>query len=42
MSAKKIWDSRRRTDTSNPVSEMSSVDKLPDYSVSSKYKSYIG
>ena len=42
MSAKKIWDSRRRTDASNPVSEMSSVDNLPDYSVSIKNKSYIG
>ena len=42
MSAKKIWDSRRRTDSSNAVSEMRSVDKLPDYSISDKNKSYIG
>lgn len=33
MGAKKVWDSRRRTDISNPISESSSseYDKLPDY-----------
>ena len=42
MSAKKIWDSRRRTESSNAVSEMRSVDKLPDYSILDKNKLYIG
>lgn len=35
MGCKKIWDSRRRTETSNPVGEVVtdvSVDSLPDYS----------
>ena len=37
MGAKKIWDSRRNTDQSNPVTE---VDPLPDYVVP-KGKTYI-
>lgn len=37
MSAKKIWDSRRKTDTANPVSE---VDDLPEY-VPNPKKTYV-
>ena len=40
MSAKKIWDARKRTEESNPVSEISPTE-LPEYN-QTKCKSYIG
>ena len=43
MSAKKIYDVRRNTEQSNPVSEVSSKQNdLPDYYSSTSGKQYIG
>lgn len=44
MSAKKIWDSRRQAEDTNPISPVvtDSVDNLPDYDSNSSKKSYIG
>lgn len=41
MSAKKIWDSRRRTDSVNPVNEISIPDDLPEYKQVPSKQSYI-
>ena len=43
MSAKKIYDARRNTEQSNPVSEVNSKQNdLPDYYSSTSGKQYIG
>ena len=39
MSAKKIWDARRRVDTANPVSEV--TEDLPEFEPKKKPKTYI-
>ena len=38
MSAKKIWDARRRTENANPVSP---VESLPEYNPDENHRSYI-
>ena len=38
MSAKKIWDARRKTELANPISEVS---ELPEYTPDQKKKSYV-
>lgn len=42
MGAKKIWDSRRQTEGSNPVGEVTPGSDLPDYNNSIANKTYIG
>ena len=41
MGAKKIWDARRQTDASNPVSEVTEEDTLPVYNKNMSTKEYI-
>lgn len=36
MGAKKVWDSRRHTEDTNPISEVNPGDDLPDYCPTSK------
>lgn len=41
MGAKKVWDSRRNSEASNPVSEVVVTPELPDYEPGTKPDSYI-